>query len=470
MNKMAPFALPKGLPGALRIIYLFLIIFPCANSGMLLGQMQKLKIGNEHRFLTKEDGSPFVWIGETNWFFAQLPPSTLDRILETRSAQGFTVMSVSCREDLYNGLGGPGSLRSPNEAWWSYLDRYIQKANENELYVALALGWWGLAKNNSAEDLYAYGKWVGNRYKDNNAIIWLTLGESGSHKRKDTLSHAKLAALVEGIRAGDTGKKLLTIHADYQRGSSITNDGDLCDFNNWQTSQWDAPTALPRDYPTMGQGTVWDVIQQDYDKRYAGYPRPTLDLEAKYENNKDFCGSTPFVIRRRAYFTLFAGAFGHTYGAGGIWDGLRAKSGCSESALDALNYPGSIQMGHLSKFLHGLQNDFLKLRPDQSIIVSANPDDYGYHLQATVANDKSFALVYSASDAPFTLDRSKLSKQAVSAKWFNPRTGRFHPQIDQIPPRPKKVLNFDPPGELGSGKDWVLVVGEDKVISRFQWH
>ena len=30
-----------------------------------LGQMKKLKIADNHRFLVKEDNTPFVWIGDT---------------------------------------------------------------------------------------------------------------------------------------------------------------------------------------------------------------------------------------------------------------------------------------------------------------------------------------------------------------------------------------------------------------------
>ncbi len=41
------------------------------NQSPALAQMQKLKTGPEHRFLVKENGEPFVWIGETNWFFEE---------------------------------------------------------------------------------------------------------------------------------------------------------------------------------------------------------------------------------------------------------------------------------------------------------------------------------------------------------------------------------------------------------------
>jgi len=434
--------------------YLFLT-FILLISQSFSAEIQKLQIASNNRFLVKEDGSPFVWIGETNWFFAKLPPSTIDQILDKRSSQGFTIMFVSCREQLYNGVG-PGDISDPNEAWWSYLDEYVDKCEQRNLYVGITLGWWGKAMSNSETDLYNYGNWVGNRYKDQNNIIWLTLGEAGSHDRKSTITDSKIEALINGIRDGDTGNKLLTIHADFQRGSSLTNDGNICDFNNWQTSQWCCPTDLPR--KQNQSWAVWEAIEFDYNKLYDGKPKPTLDSEAWYENNKDFCGASSFIIRRRAYFTIFAGAFGHTYGAGGIWDGLTSDVGCSKNALGALNYPGAESMGYLSRFMHDLGNKFLKLRPDQSIILDGNSASYDTHIQASVAYDKSFALIYSASDSQYWVDLDKLSGDSISTNWYNPRNNQFQQDINSPIDGELETYKFDPPGELGAGNDWVLVL------------
>ena len=52
--------------GLKKIIYLIFGIL-CVLNLKVYGQLQKLQIGPEKRFLVKEDGSPFVWIGETNW-------------------------------------------------------------------------------------------------------------------------------------------------------------------------------------------------------------------------------------------------------------------------------------------------------------------------------------------------------------------------------------------------------------------
>lgn len=436
-----------------------LLLSPC-----LFAQMQKLKIDGNNRFLIKEDGKPFVWIGETNWFFAKLPPATIDSILDTRSRQGFTVMFVSCREKLYNGEG-PGSIDNPNQAWWSYLDEYIAKCEQRNLYVGITLGWWGVAKKHRETDLYNYGKWVGARYKDKNNIVWLTLGEAGGHSRKSTLPFNKISALVNGIRDGDSGQKLLTVHADFKRGTSISNDGEICDFNNWQTSQWCCPDDLPRKDERTWK--VWEAIEYDYNKRYNGKPKPTLDAEAWYENNKDFCEGSAFNIRRRAYFTLFAGAFGHTYGAGGIWDGLNSGQDCSSKAMDAINYPGASHMGYLSDFLHGLGEDFLKLTPNQSIVVEGNSDSYDSHIQASAAYDNTFALIYSATDAPYKVNLSKLVGSTISGIWYNPRTNKYLSEKKVLFTDKMKMQKVDPPGKLGAGNDWVLILGNSHIVDNY---
>jgi len=427
-------------------------------------QMQKLHISDNNRFLVRKDGSPFIWIGETNWFFAKLPPNVIDSILDKRSSQGFTVMLVSCRENLYNG-SGPGQTDSPNLKWWNYLDDYISKCEQRGLYVGITLGWWGILMQNSEKELFEYGKWVGQRYRDKNNIIWLTLGESGSYSRKKQIQESRLHALVQGIRHGDTGNKLLTIHSDYKRGTSITKDSELCDFNNWQTSQWCCPENLPK--KDERHWAVWDAIQHDYNQLYNGAPKPTIDLEAWYENNKDFCGTSPFIIRRRAYFTIFAGAFGHNYGAGGIWDGLNSREKCSKNALQALNYPGAQQISNVSMFLHGLGDDFLKLIPDQTIIKKGNSNHYDYHIQAVVSSDNSFSLVYSASDNAYELDLRKLTNKALSYVWYNPRSNSVSSTSD-LKNSPEKVFSFNPPGELGAGNDWILIIGNKKFVHKLR--
>lgn len=420
------------------------------SSLTVCAQLPVLRVHGDGRYLMGEGGKPFIWIGDTNWFFARLPSATIDSLLDLRQQQGYTIMSVACRETLFDGSVGPGRPGRPNERWWQYLDEYIEKCEQRGLYVALALGWYGVAKQYDAEVLRAYGKWVGNRYRKRTNIVWLTLGEAGGHLRKDTLDGGRIRALAGGIREGDTGNKLLTVHADYQRGTSLGAETEWVDFNNWQTSQWTAPAELPR--KDERNWTAWEAINYDYDRRYRGRPKPTLDLEAWYEGNKDFCGATPFSVRRRAYFTLLAGACGFTYGAGGVWDGLRHPVGCSSDALGGMQRPGGAQIGYLASLLKDMGGQLLALRPAQRLIAEPNSSDYDRHLQAAATQDLTLALVYTPTDEEFTL---RLTGWPVGTRgrWYNPRTGKYGADVElTVGP----AVCFDPPGASGPGNDWVL--------------
>ena len=92
--------------------------------------LPRLRVHEEGRFLIKETGEPFVWVGETNWFFAEVDPARRDRMLDKRRDQGFTVLFISARENLYSGEGGPYGDRITdfNEPWWSYLEDYVDEA------------------------------------------------------------------------------------------------------------------------------------------------------------------------------------------------------------------------------------------------------------------------------------------------------------------------------------------------------
>lgn len=419
--------------------------------------LPRLRVGPEGRFLVQEDGDVFVWVGDTNWFFAELDPTQRNQILDKRQAQGFTVMFVSARELLYDGRGGPyddGDITDLNAAWWDYLEAYVDEAAARGLYVGVALGWWGHVLRNEAADLYTNGVAVAQRLTGKTNVIWLVAGEAGGHHRKTEIPNDKMEAIIQGIRDGDADGKLLTIHADYRRGTSLTDDAALVDFNNWQTSQWCCRDDLPR--KDERAWTVWEAIAYDYAQSYdtPSGAKPTIDSEPWYENNKDFCGTTPFIIRRRAYFTLLAGAFGVHYGAGGIWDALTEPEGCSGTALQALAYDGADDLRHLSALLHDLGNDLLKLRPNQAMIVGGQSADYDAHVQAAQATDGSYALVYDADGGTLSLDLTGLAAGPIRACWMDPRDGTFTETRASYSNRASAQVVTAP----SSDHDWVLVL------------
>jgi hypothetical protein len=53
------------------------------------------------------------------------------------------------------------------------------------------------------------------------------------------------------------------------------------------------------------------------------------------------------------------------------------------------------------------------------------------------------------------LDLGKLRKGRLTARWYDPRSGRFRDVPGSLAPGRQ---TFDPPGEPGDGNDYVLVV------------
>ena len=81
-----------------------------------------------------------------------------------------------------------------------------------------------------------------------------------------------------------------------------------------------------------------------------------------------------------------------------------------------------------------------------------------------MAEDDSFALIYSASDATYQVNLSKLSGYTISGVWYNPRNNKYKTESSFIVTDKTKIQQIDPPGDLGAGNDWVLIVGDKMII------
>lgn len=460
--------------------------------------MSKLRIGGNGRHLAYADGTPFIWLGDTIWCWTAYTAAEQDEYLAVRAAQGYTVLQTRLiRNDAYyrddygcpfftpDDMALPYAPASkgrrpfelaacrPNEAYWRRTDEWLQKIAAHGLYAAPVL-FWGDApslKRIGEAQMYELARWVGARYRDYDNIVWLTLGE-GTDGR---VPAEKVLPAVRGLRDGDTGGKLLSIHACTRTTTSALYWDEL-DFHTWQTSQWCAPSFLPDPQVNWqreqgnGNWRVWEAIAADCGRTP---PKPVLDSEAWYEDAPldppprypsyrsafgsfgQGCGAQAYHVRRRAYFTVLAGACGHTYGANPVWSHgtTFAKDGPGVTWRTALQFPGGRHMGHLKRLLAARPFDLLV--PDQALVTVGQSDEYDGHVQAARASDGRYAYVYVADGHPIGVDLTGLRGDRRSASWFDPRTGEYAPvaNVENSP-----AARFDPPGTPGLDNDWVLVV------------
>jgi hypothetical protein len=150
------------------------------------------------------------------------------------------------------------------------------------------------------------------------------------------------------------------------------------------------------------------------------------------------------------YFTVFAGAAGHTYGAQGVWD---KQIDSTKTWRKALELPGARQVGYLGRLLGS--RPVLTRIPYQSLILSGQLDEYESHVQATRCSEGGYAFVYIADGHRICVDLAKLSSQKIRAAWFNPRDGSSI-SIGEFQNAGHR--SFNPPGDAGAGNNWVLIL------------
>ena len=471
--------------GAVRQIILRLLRFspgPFLATGILLSlhspsqaATPRLKVSDNHRFLVKEDGSPFFYLGDTAWeLFHRLNREEADRYLENRASKGFTVIQAVALAEIdglhsANAYGHrplvdndptkPDVKDGPTNDYWDHVDYIVEKANSLGLFIGF-LPTWGDKWNTKAgagggtftrESAAQYGEWLGQRYRDK-GIIWI-LGGDRPVQNEEQLEI--LRAMAGGLARGDGGTHLKTFHPPGANGSStwLHNEGWL-DFNMRQNGH--AVDFTGR----------YDQTLSDYNRTPV---KPVLDGEPVYEdhpidfNAKKLGHSIAADVRRALYWDLFSGACGHTYGHHSVWQMWAPPRQPINNPLmpwsEALNQPGASQMQHSKNLL--LSRPFLTRVPDDSVIVTDSvptsvPGAGRYRFVATRDESGSYAMVYVPIGRTFKVRMDKITGQNVKAWWFDPRTGAAA-GIGQFPNVGEREFMSPNPGEL---LDWVLVLDD----------
>jgi hypothetical protein len=442
-----------------RLLILAMALFATADARS--AAPRRLQVSSNGRFLQYDDGKPFFYLADTAWeLFHRLNREEATRYLEDRARKGFTVIQAVALAEL-DGLATPNAYGAvpladksparPNEAYFTHVDFIVDKAEALGMFVGFLPTWgkyWktGEFKIFDRENARAYGLFLGRRYKDR-SVIWILGGDQNVSTAEE---RAIVDAMAEGLRSGDGGSHLITFHPRGPGQSSLQlQDARWLDFHMSQTSHG------ARDHDT-GLFAEHDLALTP--------PRPTLDGEPRYETMpvgfylRDHNRLDRFDdddVRQAAWWSVMAGACGHTYGNNNIWQMWQAERTpvlyASTPWYEALDHPGAVQMGYLRKFME--THAFSALVPDQRIVANG-PLESGAKIRAARAADGSLALVYTPQGASFTLDKSVIKASRVRESWFDPRYGvlyEFH-STDNF-----GFQTYEPPTP-GRGRDWVLLL------------
>ncbi len=354
-----------------------------------------LRVSPSRRYLEHGDGTPFFWLGDTWWMglcHRLRWPDEFITLAADRRAKGFNVVQIVA--GLYPDMP-PFDPRGANEAgfpWEAGFARirpeYFDAADRRIRYLAdqgfvpCIVGAWGyFLPRMGVEKTKQHWRYLVARYGAL-PVVWCVAGEANLpyyqakgfpyDDREQVKGWTEVARYLRRI---DPFHRPMTIHpTGIGRLSARNAVGDigLLDFDMLQTPHGQRNAVPP---------TVHTVRES-----YADTPvLPVINGEAAYEMLND---SLPTEWARRMFWLcLMNGAAGHTYGANGIWQvnrkgqphGPSPTAGSPPTGYgvipwdDAMNLPGSKQMGLGKKLLEQYRWQDFKPHPEWASFATEPP-------------------------------------------------------------------------------------------------
>lgn len=455
------------------LLILFFAALSSANGVAQTKTFSKIIVSPNGHYLMTKDGKPFFGLGDTGWLmFLKLDREEADQYLEDRRRKGFNVIQVMVvhspgevnvygdsaliNKNVTTPKTTPGNKFSNKSEYdfWDHVDYIIDKAAEKGIYIGLVPVWGGNVKAGLVDQQQAkiYAAWLANRYKNKPNIIWINGGDilgSDSLEVWNTIG--------ETLDSIDKNH-LITFHP---RGRTISS--------LWfQNEKWLKLNMFQSGHRTYAQDTSlsepfrfgednWKYVNLVFNKKPV---KPVLDGEPSYEGIPQGLHDTSQPrwkaqdVRRYAYWSVFAGAAGFTYGDNAVMQFRKAGEktgayGAHDYWFDAINDPGAGQMIWLKKLM--LSKSYFDRIPDEALV-----KDQGKRYDYIAATSgKDYAFFYDYTGRNFKVNMKEIPFAKVSASWYDPRNGNkirigiFSTDV---------IQEFNPPGEEKDGNDWVLIL------------
>jgi hypothetical protein len=428
----------------------------------------KLKVTENGRYLQHENGAPFFWLGDTGWLLPErLNRDEADFYLSECSKREYNVVQIQTIDKVPS-INAYGQSSMPDGfnfkdinkkgvyGYWDHMDFIIKSAEKRGIYIGMDCIWGGMVGSGqmSVKEAQAYGKFLGERYKNSPNIIWFIGGDIRGDVKTDVWE-----ALATSIKAVDNNH-LMTYHPR-GRTSSATwfNDAQWLDFNMFQSGHRRYGQRKGDGDYTIAENTEednWMYVEKSQSLKTL---KPVIDGEPSYEDipqglhEENEARWNANDVRRYAYWSVFAGSFGHTYGHNSIMQfykpGVSGSFFPSRYWYDCLKDPGYNQMKYLKALM--LAFPFVERVPDQGVIAGQNGERYDRAI-GTRGND--YLLVYNYTARPMQIDLSKISGAKKNCWWFNPKNGelQFIGEFDG-----SKVTSFAIDVAYNAGNDRVLI-------------
>ena len=363
--------------------------------------MTAIRVSPNGRYFVDEQGEPFFWLGDTQWeLFRCFAVSDAGAVIQRRKAQGFTVMQI-----MMTGLGNGDRCNldgqapwlgsdpaSPNEAFFAPVDQIVGLLAQNGMIAVLGVYHQLQRERITCGNARTYARWLANRYADVPCVVWTV------YPKAEPEFVPVMRELAAGLREGDGGAHMITVHPDPSPTSSSFIHGESwLDFNMMQ--------------PCLDYESIHAMVSKDY---ACTPPKPTVMAEGGYEGVNLGRLQTALEIRKQAYWSYLAGGH-HSYGH----DDSNSAPAEWRSWIDS---PGALHLGICRAVLTSLP-EWWNLVPDQALLAAGEGRGLTLNVAARHGSGQ-WALIYLASSCSVAVRMERTcAGSAVQATWVDPRTG-----------------------------------------------
>lgn len=381
---------------------------------------------------------------------SQLSDDDIQFYLNDRASRGFNAIWVGLVDntysnnpphDYYGNVPFNGAdFTNENSAYWARVDQTLTWAAAQGITVLANPAFVGYGcsggycqsyRKASTSVISAYGKFLGNRYKNYSNVIWLIGGDADP---KDKNVQSKLAALASGIRSVDTAHLITTESYPGYSSEGVWGGAPWLDLDALYEHLTNIPPRANADY-------------QD-----ATYP--VLMLEDWYEGEHSM---TELGVREEGYWAVLSGSkLGRLFGNYAIWNftWFGDTRDPWQGQLGSAGSQGQAWLGQLFR-----SREHWKLVPDIShqVMIAGYGSGSTLSVAARTSDGQTIiAYVPNGNATTIAIDMTKITDPNSRAKcwWFNPRDGSTA-LIGVVAARGAR--KFTPP----DSNDWELVIDSE---------
>ena len=423
----------------------------------------KLLISENRRYLMEGD-KPFFWLGDTAWLMLlKLDEDEIYTYLRNRKEKGYNVIQtvlIQSPQDVESSRAS-GRKDVTKSEYWNFVDQILDMAEQMGLYIGLLPAWGSLVKSNilNMETMRIYANFLGKRYQNRKNLIWILGGDVRGDVGYDVFC-------LEGeILKSYNPERIIAYHPFGRTSSSLWfHNEPWLDMNLFQSGHRRYDQASLGEWDDNAERETffgednWKYVDRDlsYD-----IVKPTLDAEPSYEgipqglHNPRNPYWEEWDVRRYAYWSVFDGAAGHTYGSNSImkfYDDFneRGAYGVRELWQDAMHHPGCAQLKYLKDLMESV--DFINGKADDSLLLFGQKERYH---RISVFAGEDYILCYDYMGDEFLLDLRRFQNMALDAWWMDPRNNSLS-YITTIKGQEKWLAS--PVARKEKANDWVLIL------------